>query len=51
MCLVHGRHSINTALPGPQRMMAGESTWDVRRDLKGHLALIAETEMGKEKRK
>ena len=51
VCLVHGRHSINTALPGPQRMMTGESTWGVRRDLRGHLALVAETEMGKEKGK
>lgn len=49
MSLVHRRHLINTALPGPQRMMAEEPTWDVGRDLKGCLAQVPESEMGKEK--
>lgn len=50
MSLVHGRHLINIALPGPQRMMMTEEpTWDVGKDLKGCLAQVPESEMEIEK--
>lgn len=50
-CLERGRHSNNMQSPGPQRIMAEASTWDVGRDLEDHLARVPVSEMRKKKGK